>query len=146
MYQLTKDLFRIPMKAEEVLCSTVYESEALKEFTEEPVKSPKIEEVYGHLKFPKAPADRPYVYASFITTIDGKIAFQDARDSALLQTNNFLDKTGGNAPFFVFMLQRAAADAVICGAGTMREEPNMTVHLYDCLLYTSYRLQSRSLT
>ena len=47
MYQLTKDLFRIPMKAEEVLCSTVYESEALKEFTEEPVKSPKIEEVYG---------------------------------------------------------------------------------------------------
>ena len=67
MYQLTKDLFRIPMKAEEVLCSTVYESEALKEFTEEPVKSPKIEEVYGHLKFPKAPADRPYVYASFIT-------------------------------------------------------------------------------
>ncbi|WP_270811001.1 RibD family protein [Hungatella effluvii] len=131
MYQLTKDLFRIPMKAEEVLCSTVYESEALKEFTEEPVKSPKIEEVYGHLKFPKAPADRPYVYASFITTIDGKIAFQDARDSALLQTNNFLDKTGGNAPFFVFMLQRAAADAVICGAGTMREEPNMTVHLYD---------------
>lgn len=99
MYQLTKDLFRIPMKAEEVLCSTVYESEALKEFTEEPVKSPKIEEVYGHLKFPKAPADRPYVYASFITTIDGKIAFQDARDSALLQTNNFLDKTGGNAPF-----------------------------------------------
>ncbi len=58
--------------------STVYESEALKEFTEEPVKSPKIEEVYGHLKFPKAPADRPYVYASFITTIDGKIAFQDA--------------------------------------------------------------------
>ena len=131
MYQLTKDLFRIPMKAEDVLCSTVYESEALKEFTEEPVKSPKIEEVYGHLKFPKAPADRPYVYASFITTIDGKIAFQDARDSALLQTNNFLDKTGGNAPFFVFMLQRAAADAVICGAGTMREEPNMTVHLYD---------------
>lgn len=73
MYQLTKDLFRIPMKAEEVLCSTVYESEALKEFTEEPVKSPKIEEVYGHLKFPKAPTDRPYVYASFITTIDGKI-------------------------------------------------------------------------
>ena len=69
MYQLTKDLFRIPMKAEEVLCSTVYESEALKEFTEEPVKSPKIEEVYGHLKFPKAPADRPYVYASFITKI-----------------------------------------------------------------------------
>ena len=53
MYQLTKDLFRIPMKAEEVLCSTVYESEALKEFTEEPVKSPKIEEVYGHLKFPR---------------------------------------------------------------------------------------------
>lgn len=131
MYQLTKELFRIPMKAEEVLCNTVYESADLASFTEEPVKSAKIEQVYGHLRFPKAPEDRPYVYASFITTIDGKIAFQDERDSALLQNNNFLDRTHGKAPFFVFMLQRAAADAVICGAGTMREEPNMTVHLYD---------------
>ncbi len=64
------------------------------------MKSPKIEEVYGHLKFPKAPADRPYVYASFITTIDGKIAFQDAVRQRPSSDEQLFDKTGGNAPFF----------------------------------------------
>ncbi|MDL2220376.1 dihydrofolate reductase family protein [Eubacteriales bacterium OttesenSCG-928-N14] len=131
MYELTKTLFRIEMDANDILLNHIFDSELLKTFTERPVQSEKISRVYGDLAFPKAPENRPYVYGSFITTIDGKIAFPDARDSALLQHNNFLDGTHGKAPFFVFMLQRACADAIIAGAGTMREEPNMTMHLMD---------------
>ena len=114
------------------MCSTVYESEALKEFTEEPVKSPKIEEVYGHLKFPKAPADRPYVYASFITTIDGKIAFQDARETApFFRRTTFSTRPAATPRFSSSCSSGPRPTRYICGAGTMREEPNMTVHLYD---------------
>ncbi|HUJ22608.1 MAG TPA: dihydrofolate reductase family protein [Bryobacteraceae bacterium] len=69
----------------------------------------------GDLRFP-APADRPYVIANFVSTLDGVVSF------------NIPGKAGGGdisgfdePDRFLMGLLRASADAVIVGAGTVQE-------------------------
>ena len=70
----------------------------------------------GALRFPER---MPHVFANFVSTIDGVVSFgvpgQDrARDVS----------RGEPSDRFVLALLRAAADAVIVGAGTLRKEPD----------------------
>ena len=69
----------------------------------------------GELRFPSA--DRPWVFANFVTTIDGLVSFAlPGRSQASLVS------LGHPADRFILALLRACADAVIVGAGTLREE------------------------
>jgi riboflavin biosynthesis pyrimidine reductase len=59
----------------------------------------------------RAPADRPFVYANMITSLDGRSAI-DGRSEAL----------GDEADLEMLLELRALADAVLIGTGTLRAE------------------------
>jgi riboflavin biosynthesis pyrimidine reductase len=78
--------------------------------------SPVLQRWYGALRFPR-PKNRTYVVANFVSTLDGVVAFDGPRGggSAI---------SGGNRDDRRLMgLLRAAADAVVVGAGTLRSVP-----------------------
>ncbi len=67
----------------------------------------------------RVPSRRPYVFANFVSTIDGIVSFgvpghDRARDVSHGDPNDR----------FVLALLRAVSDAVIVGAGTLRKEPD----------------------
>ena len=70
----------------------------------------------GDLRFP---TDRTHVFANFVSSIDGVVSF--ARPG---QAQAGLISGGNPADRFVLALLRAAADAVVVGAGTLRQERN----------------------
>ena len=75
--------------------------------------------LYGPLRFPPHP-QRPYIIGNFVTTLDGVVSLQVAGHAG-----------GGDISGFnphdqlVMGLLRAAADAVIVGAGTLRASPRI---------------------
>ena len=42
------------------------------------------------LKFPVHPQDRPYLYCSLVTSVDGRIAFPDAAEGPFIASKNYL--------------------------------------------------------
>lgn len=79
--------------------------------------SPALAERHGGpLRFP-ARSDRPRVIANFVTTLDGVVSYRlpGRSDAALISGKNPDDR-------FLMGLLRAIADAVVVGAGTLREE------------------------
>ncbi len=74
-----------------------------------------LEERYGGpLRFP---AERTHVLANFVSTLDGVVSF-----GLPGKAHAGLISAGHPADRFVLALLRAAADAVIVGAGTLRQE------------------------
>jgi len=83
-----------------------------------PLSEALVDRYGGALRLP-TPA-RPYVFANFVSTIDGVVSFAlPGRSQASLISG------GHPADRFVLGLLRAAADAVVIGAGTLREEPDV---------------------
>ncbi|MDR2008617.1 MAG: dihydrofolate reductase family protein [Alphaproteobacteria bacterium] len=95
------------------------------------LKSSKIKEVYGDLLFEDSHTHRPLLHASFVCSMDGKINFNNQPNGSLIAKNNAKDPNGGLADFWVMNMLRATADGVIIGSGTLRDEPNITAHIFD---------------
>ncbi|WP_069804686.1 RibD family protein [Thermogemmatispora onikobensis] len=75
---------------------------------------PELASLYGRLAFPPAPVERPYIVSNFVETLDG-VAVAHANGKSL-------DISGGNEHDHMVMgLLRACVDAVIVGAGTLRD-------------------------
>jgi riboflavin biosynthesis pyrimidine reductase len=74
--------------------------------------------LYGKLGFPAPPADRPWVYANFVQTIDGIV-------SLLGDEAGGADIGGLPEDRWLMDLLRAHADALMLGMGTLREEQRM---------------------
>jgi 2,5-diamino-6-(ribosylamino)-4(3H)-pyrimidinone 5'-phosphate reductase len=70
-----------------------------------------IDDVYARLELPDGPAERPYVVANMVSTVDGAVAV-DGRSAGL---GSRLDRA-------LMRQLRAAADAVMVGAETLRSE------------------------
>ena len=85
---------------------------------------PELARHYGSLSFPPH-AGRPYVFANFVSTLDGVVA---------LNTPGHLgggDISGFNAQDkMVMALLRSVADAIVVGAATLRVEPR---HIWTAL-------------
>jgi 5-amino-6-(5-phosphoribosylamino)uracil reductase len=79
----------------------------------DPVYSP-----YGKLGFPHAPADRPWIYANFVQTLDGIVSLlgENASGSDIAQSEE--DR-------WLMDLLRAHADAVLLGLGTLFVEKQL---------------------
>lgn len=73
---------------------------------------------YGRLGFPPAPADRPWVYANFVQTVDGIVSLLGDEASGS-------DISGSAEDRWLMDLLRAHADAVIVGMGTLRTEQRL---------------------
>lgn len=72
----------------------------------------------GPLRFPAT--DRPFVFANFVSTIDSVVSY-----GLPGRAHASLISAGHPADRFVLALLRAAADAVLVGAGTLRNEPGV---------------------
>jgi riboflavin biosynthesis pyrimidine reductase len=79
----------------------------------DPVYSP-----YGKLGFPHSPADRPWIYANFVQTLDGVVSLlgENASGSDIAQSEE--DR-------WLMDLLRAHADAVLLGLGTLMVEKRL---------------------
>ncbi len=73
--------------------------------------------MYGALAFP-APAGRPYVLANFVTTLDGVVSWNVPGQAGGGEISGF-----SGTDVAVMGLLRAASDAVIIGAATLRVVP-----------------------
>lgn len=91
----------------------------------------KIREVYGELFLPKPPENRPYIFASYVFSLDGKIGFVDNPVGTLISEKNLLDPDGGLTDFWFLNVLRAYSDIVVLGAKTLKAEANLTAHIYD---------------
>jgi riboflavin biosynthesis pyrimidine reductase len=75
---------------------------------------PELEQLYGRLALPPASDERPYIFGNFVETLDGVAVAHAGQES--------LDISGGNEQDQMVMgLLRACADAVVVGAGTLRD-------------------------
>jgi riboflavin biosynthesis pyrimidine reductase len=81
-----------------------------------PLPTALVERYGGPLRFPNA---RPYVFANFVSTIDGVASFDRPGEAQAARISH-----GHSADRFMLALLRAVADAVIVGAGTLRQEPD----------------------
>lgn len=92
--------------------------------------SPNLAALYGNLQFP-VHVDKPYVIANLVTSLDGVVSFD------LPGHPGGGDISGSNPHDRMVMgLLRAAADAVIVGAGTLRATPGhvwTAEHIYPQL-------------
>ena len=108
----------------------------------EPVLPQGLQELYdGDLHFPTPPAQRPFVIANFVSSLDGVVSYKiegHASGSAISGCDP--------ADRFIMGLLRAAADAVMVGARTVHDvDPNglwIPEYTYPDAkhLYTEYRV------
>ncbi|MEG0329052.1 MAG: dihydrofolate reductase family protein [Longicatena sp.] len=76
---------------------------------------------------------RPYIFNSLVTSIDGKIAFEDAPQGPLIAKNNKYAKHGAIIDYWILNLLRGSADAILVGTNSINLETKTggTGHCYD---------------
>lgn len=95
------------------------------------LKSAKVDDIYGELMFGEISEDRPLTYASYVMSVDGKIAYEDDEVGPLIAKKNLLDAGGASADFWILNLLRANCDGIIIGSGTLIKEPTYSGSAYD---------------
>ena len=88
---MATSLFKMPFDPERLQVRRIYESPELSHCQVETMSCPKIQEIYGDLKFLELHQDRPCTYTSLVTSIDGRIAFTDAPQGPLIAKKNKYD-------------------------------------------------------
>jgi riboflavin biosynthesis pyrimidine reductase len=83
----------------------------------EPALPPGLSEMYdGDLHFPESSAERPFVLANFVSTLDGVVSYEIKGQSGGSTVSG-----SDTADRFIMGLLRASADAIIVGARTIRD-------------------------
>ena len=83
----------------------------------EPPLSPGLRELYdGDLSLSTSPVDRPFVIANFVSTLDGVASYEikGQADGSTISGGDIADR-------FIMGLLRASVDAIVVGAGTIRD-------------------------
>ena len=126
---------KLSFPLEKIKLATLYQDEAelqkAKLTSDTPGCLSKVRAAYHELYFPAAPADRPYIFASMVLSLDGKMAFQDNPQGPVVASANYDDPQGGLADFWVLNVLRAHADAIVCGAKTLKSEPEVVLACFD---------------
>lgn len=125
---LTKKVF----PQDDMKLTNVYENPKLKSFKTVGIPAEKVKNVYGTaLNFPEIPADRPYIFGSFVTTIDGKLAYEDFSGAFEVAGRNHFAGSGSLTDFWWLNVLRSACDALILGAKSITLEEDYTGHCWD---------------
>ena len=110
----------------------------------EPALSGELKELYdGDLRFDAAIEARPYVVANFVSTLDGVVSYklEGNADGSTISGSNAADK-------FIMGLLRASVDAILIGAGTLRDVSAESLWTPESTfpdakrLYTEYRVNT----
>jgi riboflavin biosynthesis pyrimidine reductase len=83
----------------------------------EPALPPELREMYdGDLRFGASSTARPYVFANFVSTVDGVVSYaiKGKSSGSAISDSNPADR-------FIMGLLRASADAIMVGAGTLED-------------------------
>ncbi|HEY6467036.1 MAG TPA: dihydrofolate reductase family protein [Candidatus Acidoferrales bacterium] len=106
-----------------------------------PVLPDDLRHIYnGDLSFPIAPAGRPYLFANFVSTLDGVVSFNIPGQSEGKQISG-----SNQADTFIMGLLRAFSDAVVVGATTFKVAGHDTLWFPESVyppaagLYRRYR-------
>lgn len=125
-------LTMVPFDAEKIKIRPLYQNEQLKEWKDIPVKSEKIRSVYGNdLVFPEVPEDRPYIFSSFVTSIDGKLAYADKPSAFYVAGKNMMAGHGKDTDFWILNALRGVCDAAIIGGNSMKTDADYCMHCMD---------------
>jgi riboflavin biosynthesis pyrimidine reductase len=109
------------------------------------LNSQKIIDVLGsNPKFPDLPTTRPYFLASFVCSVDGKILYPDNSNGNLIAQNNFLDKNGGLADFWIMNMLRSFSDGFVVGGKTLQDNPKLSANIYDKDLISDCKKQGKT--
>ena len=85
----------------------IYLSDELKNYDKTIIISKKIKDVYGiDLKVDNLPLDRPFLYASYVESMDGKLAYADIPDAFYVAQKNILSEFGKNKDFWILNMLR----------------------------------------
>lgn len=122
---------KIEYDYDKIKLEKIFENDMVKNFPNKGLQTKDAVDVFGELRFPELPGDRAYTMASFVTSIDGKIAFEDNPAGPIVAKANALDSDGADADFWVLNLMRANCDAVFAGAGSMQKEPDGLICIFD---------------
>ena len=96
------------------------------------VSNSNVIQVFGEpLCFPSLSKNKPYMYSSLVTSIDGRIAFNDAPEGPFIASKNYLSEEGSIVDWYTLNVLRTSADGIIFGANTLKAEPEGTGHVYE---------------
>lgn len=110
----------------------IYGSEALSEYRYVPVPSDKIEKIYGsQLMFREKRQDRPVIFASYVESMDGKLAYADNSDAFYIARKNMQCGFGKDVDFWILNMLRSVCDAAIIGGNTLNIDPNYCMYCLD---------------
>ncbi|GAA0731631.1 RibD family protein [Clostridium oceanicum] len=93
-----------------------------------------VRKVFGRdLMFGEIPKNRPYTFNSLVTSIDGKIAFEDDPKGPLIARKNKYAGKGADLDYWLLNVLRGAADAILVGTNSIAAEATSggTGHCYD---------------
>lgn len=125
-------LAMIPFDADKIKINQIFRSEAIDSFENKPVPSEKVRKVYGSdLVFPEAKADRPYIFSSFVTSIDGKLAYADKPSAFYVAGKNMMAGDGKDTDFWILNALRGVCDAAIIGGNSMKTDADYSMHCMD---------------
>lgn len=127
----TSEYPKIDYNYDKIKLERIFENEKLKNYPNDGIQTKEAKKVYGKLKFPVLPQNRTYTMASFVTSIDGKVAYLDDPAGPIVAKSNGLDYQGAEADFWILNLMRANCDAIFAGAVTLQKEPDGTVCIFD---------------
>ena len=86
---MATSLFKMPFDVDRLHLTRIYQSKELESCQVETMSCPKIQKIYGDLKFLELHEDRPCTYTSLVTSIDGRIAFTDAPRALIAKKNKY---------------------------------------------------------
>ena len=108
-----------------------------------PCLTPALRDLYdGDLHFQTSPAERPFVFANFVSTLDGVVSYAvkgQASGSAISGSDP--------ADRFIMGLLRASADAIVTGARTVHDTEPQSLWTPESIypdakhLYAEYRVK-----
>lgn len=125
-------LAMIPFEAENIKIHSIFRSDVLDDFQQVPVSSEKIRKVYGDdLRFPEAAEDRPYIFSSFVTSIDGKLAYADKPSAFYVAGKNMMAGGGKDTDFWILNALRGVCDAAIIGGNSLKTDADYSMHCMD---------------
>lgn len=110
----------------------IYRSASLDQYKNIPMKSEKIKAIYGdELKFQQEVKDRPIVFASYVESMDGKLAYADNSDAFYIARKNMLCGNGKDVDFWILNMLRGVCDAAVIGGNTLNIDSDYSMYCLD---------------
>lgn len=126
------ELNYVPFDRDQIKIDLLYKSKELNHFSQKPLSSQKVRYVYGDdLMFPEAPTNRPYLFSSFVMSIDGRMAYHDEPSAFYVAAKNEMAGGGKDTDFWVLNALRAVCDGALIGGNSMATDADYAMYCMD---------------